>query len=164
MWLICGQLFLDNLFWIKFTIANKLHWKKSDLRISNEQGHKMNGRATPIQMMKYKHSLLLFKLYNNTLQSEDWMDLNWNQSFNNRSTKVRLFDTSNIRIGKNILSNRLTIVNSQIEYDWLNKSLNSYKLICKLLFLSWLKSWPNIKFIEIMTISLTIDQIDQNPT
>ena len=94
------------------------------------------GRGTPIQMMKYKHSLLLFKLYNDTLQSEDWMDLNWNQSFNNRSTKVRLFDTSNIRIGKNILSNRLTIVNSQIEYDWLNKSLNSYKLICKLLFLS----------------------------
>ena len=116
--------------------ALKLLGKKSDLRILNEQRHKMNGRATPIQMMKYKHSLLLFKLYNDTLQSEDWMDLNWNQSFNNRSTKVRLFDTSNIRIGKNILSNRLTIVNSQIEYDWLNKSLNSYKLICKLLFLS----------------------------
>ena len=88
------------------------------------------GRATPIQMMKYKHSLLLFKLYNDTLQSEDW-----NQSFNNSSNKIRLFDTSNIRIGKNILSNRLTIMNNEIEFDWLNKSLNSYKLICKSQFL-----------------------------
>ena len=33
-----------------------------------------------------------------------------------------------------------------------------------ILDITWLKSWPNIKFIEIMTISLTIDQIDQNPT
>ena len=117
--------------------ALKLLGNKSDLRISNEQRDKMNGRATPIQMMKYKHSLLLFKLCNDTLQSsEDWVDLNWNQLFNNRSNKVRLFDTSNIRIGKNILSNRLTIMNNEIEFDWLNKSLNSYKLICKLQFLS----------------------------
>ena len=116
--------------------ALKLLGNKSDLQISNEQRHKMNERGTPIQMMNYKHSLLLYKLYNETHQSDDWLDLNWNQSFNNRCTKVRLFDTSNIRIGKNILSNRLTIINNQIEYDWLNKSLNSFKLICKLLFLT----------------------------
>ena len=116
--------------------ALKILGNKSDLRISNEQRHKITGRATPIQMMKYKHSLLLYKIYNDILQSEDWVDLNWNQSFNARSNKIRLFDTSNIRIGKNILSNRLTIMNNEIEFDWLNKSLNSYKLICKLQFLS----------------------------
>ena len=54
----------------------------------------MTGRAMPIQMMKYKHSLLLFKLYNETRQTEDWMDLNWNQAFNNRYMNVRLFDVS----------------------------------------------------------------------
>ena len=116
--------------------ALKLLGNKSDLRISNEQRHKMNERGTPIQMMNYKHSLLLYKLYNTTHQSDDWLDLNFNQSFNNRCTKVRLFDTSIIRIVKNILLNRLTIINNQIEYDWLNKSLNSFKLICKLLFLT----------------------------
>ena len=42
---------------------------------------------------------------------------------------VRLFDVYN-------LSNRLTILNNQIEYDWLNKSLNCFKLLCKSLFLT----------------------------
>ena len=107
-----------------------------DLGISYEKLHKINGRATPNQMMQYKHSLLLFKLYNNTNQTENWMDLNWKQSFNNWSTKVRLFDVSRIKIGKNILTNKLTILNNLIEYDWLNKSLDSYKLICKFLFLT----------------------------
>ena len=60
----------------------------------------MTGRATPNQMMKYKHSLLLFKLYNETKQTEDWMDLNWNQAFNNRNTRVRLFDVLRNRTGK----------------------------------------------------------------
>ena len=31
----------------------------------------------------------------------------------------------------------MTIFNNQIEYDWLNKSLNSFKLLCKSLFLTW---------------------------
>ena len=46
------------------------------------------------------------------------------------------FDASNIKVGKNILINRLRVLNNQTEYDWLNKSLNSYKLICKSQFLS----------------------------
>ena len=36
----------------------------------------------------------------------------------------------------NVLTNRLTVINNKIEYDWLNKSLNSFKLICKSLFLT----------------------------
>ena len=115
--------------------ALKLLGNRNDLRISYELLHKMHGRATPAQMMTYKHSLLLFKIYNDTHQTDDWMDLNWNQTFNNRSTKVRLFDVSSIKIRKNILSNRMTLFNNQIEYDWLNKSWNSYKLICKNLIL-----------------------------
>ena len=116
--------------------ALKLIGNNSDLRISCDGLHKMTGRAMPIQMMKYKHSLLLFKLYNETRQTEDWMDLNWNQAFNNRNMNVRLFDVSKNKVGKHILANRLTIINNQIEYDWLNKTINIYKIICKSLFLS----------------------------
>ena len=116
--------------------ALKLLGNNSDLRISHEQLHTINARATPNQMMLYKHSLLLFKVFNQKQESDDWMDLNWNQSFNNRSTRVKLFDISNVRVGRNILSNRLTVINNKIEYDWLNKSLNSFKLICKSLFLT----------------------------
>ena len=52
-------------------------------------------------------SLLLFKLYNETRQTEDWMDLNWNQAFNNSYMNVRLFDVLKNKVGKNILTNRL---------------------------------------------------------
>ena len=133
--------------------ALKLLGNKTDIRILYEQLHKMCARATPVQMMNYKHSLLLFKLYNDTKQTDDWMDLNWNQSFNNRSTKVRQFDVSSKKIGKNILTNRLTtLMNNQIEYDWLNKSWNSYKLICKNLLLKWrtYKRLIDITFIKII--------------
>ena len=106
------------------------------MQISYEQLHKINGRGTPHQMMKYKHSLLLHKLYNSTRHNEDWMDMNLNQSFSTRCTKFKIFDVSNVRVGKNILSNRLALINNEIEYDWLNKSLNSYKVLCKKQFLT----------------------------
>ena len=115
--------------------ALKLLGNQDGLRISFETLHRINDRATPMQMLKYKHSLLLFKLYNSTVRNEDWIDLNFNQSFNSRSNKCRIFDESNVRVGKNILTNRLTVINNQIEYDLLNKSLVSYKIACKRLFL-----------------------------
>ena len=117
--------------------TSQLLGNRTYLRISYDQLHKLYARATHVQMMNYKHSLLLYKLYNDTKQTDDWNKLNWNQSFNSRSTKVRLFDVSSKKIGRNLLSNRLTLFNNQIEYDWLNKSWNSYKLICKNLFLNW---------------------------
>ena len=107
------------------------------MRISFEKLHKINDRATPSQMMKYKHSLLLYKLYNSANRNDDWIDMNFHQSFNNRCTKFRIFDESSLRIGKNILTNRLTLINNQIEYDWLNKTEVSYKVACKKLFLTW---------------------------
>ena len=116
--------------------AVKLLGNWNDMQISYEQLHKINGRGTPHQMMKYKHSLLLHKLYNSTRHNEDWMDMNLNQSFSTRCTKFKIFDVSNVRVGKNILSNRLALINNEIEYDWLNKSLNSYKVLCKKQFLT----------------------------
>ena len=80
--------------------ALKLLGNNSDLRISYDRLHKMTGRETPIQMMKYKQSLLFFKLYNETRQTEDWMDLNRNQAFNNRNMNIRLFDVSKNKVGK----------------------------------------------------------------
>ena len=91
----------------QFAQALKLLGNNSDLRISYDRLHKMTGRAMPIQMMNYKHSLLLFKLNNETRQTEDWMDLNWNQAFNNSYMNVRLFDVLKNKVGKNILTNRL---------------------------------------------------------
>ena len=84
-------------------LALKVIGNKSDLRILYEQLHKINGRGTLSQMMNYKHSLQLFKLYNNKDQSDDWFDINFNQSFNNRCDKVKFFYVSKTKIGRNLL-------------------------------------------------------------
>ena len=68
-------------------------------------------------MMKYRLSIQLFKLYNGEEMSDDWLDLNYQQNFNNRQKYVQINDVSTTKIGKNILSNRLGILNNQIDYD-----------------------------------------------
>ena len=85
--------------------------------------------------MKYRLSIQLFKLYNGEEMSDDWLDLNYQQNFSNRQKYVQINDVSATKIGKNILSNRLGILYNQIDYDWLNLSLNYFKINCKKLYL-----------------------------
>ena len=59
--------------------------------------------------------------------SGDWLDLNHQQSFNDISLKVHIVDPSNSKIGKNLLMNRLSFINDQIEYDWLSLSNDGFK-------------------------------------
>ena len=63
------------------------------------------------------------------------MDLNFQQNFNQRMNTVQIIDKSRLRIGRNVLMNRLPILNNEINFDWLNLSLNSFKLKSKSLFL-----------------------------
>ena len=65
--------------------ALKLLQNTNDIRTSYEQLHRINGRANPTQMMKYKHAIQLNKVYNSTDNNEDWLDLNFNQTFNRRN-------------------------------------------------------------------------------
>ena len=88
------------------------------------------------KVMMYKLSLQLFKHYNETRQEETWLNLNFQQNFGQINKFVRIFDNSRIKIGRNNMINRLNMLNDQIEYDWLNLSINSYKLKCKERFLS----------------------------
>ena len=60
----------------------------------------MHKRATPLEAMKYKHTLELNKLYNKIDQGEDWIDLNLQQIFNARYKNVILIDSSLLRVGK----------------------------------------------------------------
>ena len=104
--------------------------------MSFENIHKMNMRATPEKMCVYKHSIQLHKLYNSTNQSIEWLHLNTQQNFNSRVTKFLISNSGKFKIGNNILTNRLTCLNNKIELDWLNLSLNSFKIHCKQKFLS----------------------------
>ena len=104
--------------------------------MSYEQIHAMNDRASPKQMMVYKHSLLLFKIWNERIYSRDWLALNFQQNFNERVEGVMIFETSILKIGKNLVTNRLKIINGLIDFGWLNLNINTFKLKCKSKFLN----------------------------
>ena len=97
--------------------------------------HSINLRATPVQFMFYKHSILLHSIYNDKMPMNDWLDLNFNQNFNQRETNFRAFNKSKYKVGKNKISERLTILNGKIPLEWLNLNKITFKLQCKQKFL-----------------------------
>ena len=115
--------------------ALKMINRNYDNMISFNQLHYLNKRATPLTFMAYKHSLLLFKIYNNKLYSADWLAMHFQQTFNARTQTVSVVDTSKLKIGRNIAINRLILINGKIPFEWLNLTIDSFKIKCKSLFL-----------------------------
>ena len=109
---------------------------KVDWSTSYEKTHEIHKRATPAKMMKYRHALELYNVYNSEDMNTDWIDLNMQQNFNGRNDYVHIVDHSRVRVGKNLLMNRLSLINDSINYDWLNLSKDTYKIKCKEKFLS----------------------------
>ena len=60
-------------------------------------------------------------MYNGKIQNDDWMDLNFQQNFNDRNNYVQINDFSRIRIGRNSIMNRLNCLNNTIDYDCTNQ-------------------------------------------
>ena len=108
----------------------------NEMRISYDKLHKLHKRAKPLNVMKYRLSIQLYKSYNGFLLNDDWIDLNFQQNFNGRSNVFQISDNSNLRIGKNILMNRMDVLNNVIQLDWLNLSLISFKLKLKSIFMT----------------------------
>ena len=98
--------------------------------------HEKHTRATPQKVMKYNHALLLYKLYNSNSMNDDWVRLNFQQNFNNRNQNFHIIDAARTKIGKNLLTNRLGIINDNISLELLNSPFATFKLKCKQLFLS----------------------------
>ena len=105
-------------------------------RMSYSELHSINSRATPEQMCLYKHSLLLYKLYNQEVPYLDWININFQQNFNNRLNTMSFFKNNTYQIGGNKICNRLYIINAKIEHNWTLGSFDSFKLKCKKLFLN----------------------------
>ena len=98
--------------------------------------HSIANRATPERICLYKHALLLHEVYNDINQGADWLALNFNQNFNNRNPTFLTTDTSKFKIGKNIASNRLKLINNKIKLKDLNDKMSAFKVKMKLIFLS----------------------------
>ena len=64
-------------------------------------------RAFPMDMMSYRLATQLFKVYNGFIINNDWIDMNVQQNFNTRKGNVLITDNSSLRVGKNILNNKI---------------------------------------------------------
>ena len=68
----------------------KLSQRSSDIYELYIDVHKSCKRATPNQMITYKHAILLHKLYNVNFPQADWLDLNIHQTLTSRQTKFKI--------------------------------------------------------------------------
>ena len=127
---------LKNLILAASACAMKVLNNPRDIRISHIQLHKFEKRALPMDFSKYRLAIQLHKIYNGSTMNDDWIDMNMQQNFNARNIKFHITNMSRLKIGINMLCNRLKVLNGKINLDWLNLSLTSYKLKMKEIFLS----------------------------
>ena len=96
----------------------------------------MNNRATPEKILLYKHSLALYRLYNNNDPTMELCALNFNQVLTSRQTKFKCMKSNKLKVGLNALRNRFFILNNQIPISWLEGGYETFKVKCKELFLN----------------------------
>ena len=108
--------------------ALKSSQRSPDMYESYIYVHKSCNRATPNQIITYKHAILLHKLYNVNFPQADWLDLNIHQIITSRQTKFKITKANKFLIGNNILTTRLSILNNKIEPNDLNLPLDSFKV------------------------------------
>ena len=97
--------------------------------------HRMANRATPKQMCQFRHAVLMYKLFNNVMCEDEFLQLNFQYYENARNTKMTFVRIQRFDVGKNILLNRFYDLNNLIDKQWLSLSLETFKIKCKALFL-----------------------------
>ena len=115
--------------------ALKLCTPYYDYTMSYDFLHTIIERAAPAKFMLYKHAIQLYKLFNLHEPPQDWVALNFFQFMSSRQTRFAISTNSNYKVGNNILSNQLSILNNKIDLTWLNDSLSTFKINCKKLLL-----------------------------
>ena len=108
-----------------------------DPMISFIQLHRTSCRATPDMMGKYKLALQLYKTFNNRFPEKDWLDLNFEQTNARRQTEFNILRSNRLQVGMNTFANKFHELNGTIPLEWLNKSVTSFKILCKLKFLTF---------------------------
>ena len=94
----------------------------------------MAGRATPDKLMNYKLVIQLYRVINNQVPIQDWVNIFLNNIQTPRQTTFMTMKKNRLRIGMNIISNRFNSLNGKIELDWLNLSYIYYKIKLKIKF------------------------------
>ncbi len=105
--------------------------------ISFLQLHRTTGRATPNLFGKYRLALKLYKTFNNRLPEKEWLDLTFVQTNARRQIEINILRSNRPQIGLNTFANKFHELNGMIPLEWLNGSVTSFKLLCKLKFLTF---------------------------
>ena len=92
-------------------------------------------RATPDKLSNYKLALQLYKTYNYHLPHQDWVNLNLQNILTTRQKYFLTHKSNILKIGMNCISNRFNYLNGKIKLNWLNLSMDSFKVKCKGIFL-----------------------------
>ena len=88
-------------------------------------------QPTPDNMVLYKSAMQLFKLFNTHEPKVEWIHLNFQIITGSRQSTFEVIRAFNYKIGNNILTNKLAVLNKKISLDWLNKSFLNFKWLCK---------------------------------
>ena len=136
IWQILGlSLALNKNFKFASVNAAKLCLNRPNLhQATYTKIHKRANRAKPAATILYRHAILAFKLFKDILCKDKFLHLNFQLVDNVRETKLNFIKRQNYDVGKNILLNRMQVLNNKIDKNWLNLSLDSYKIKCKKLF------------------------------
>ena len=98
--------------------------------------HRLADRALPEQICRYRHAVLMYKLFNDIMCENEFIHLNFQLYDNDRNQKVTFIKNQKYDVGKNILLNRFCDLNNLIDKNWLNLSLETFKVKCKTMFLN----------------------------
>ena len=103
--------------------------------LTHTEIHNRAKRALPDDICTYRHALMLHKLMRSELCDNEMMWLNFQIVDNARSKTWSFTMRQNFDVGKNILINRMHILNGKVDKNWLNLSIDTYKIKCKEKFL-----------------------------
>ena len=117
--------------------AIRVAYHYPDINISFLNLHSMAKRATPEKFRQYKLALQLYRTFNERIPENDWLTLNFYQSYNSRQTMFNVRKCNHLMVGMNILNNRFHELNNLLPLDWFNLTINLFKLSCKKLFLTY---------------------------
>jgi hypothetical protein len=103
--------------------------------ITHTEIHKITKRSPPESYCKYKHAILIYKLFNNCVPALEYLHLNFQLTDNERSDYLVFTRNQKFKAGNNILINRFVHLNKLIKKEWLLLSIETFKINCKSLFL-----------------------------
>ena len=98
---------------------------------SSSELHLLFKRFSPNQMSVYFSLLNLYRVINNKIPESTWIELQFNSQQLNRVNKTLFPPRNKLRVGANMLSNRLSYSSTLIRNDDLNKEYPSFKVLAK---------------------------------